>query len=449
MPARDEKGVFEMNREKKGLPKRSPEKKKERISLFGNFGTLNIGNECTLQAIILNIRRFRPNADITCICTIPDDVQARHGVPALPISLRPRRTSLPGVTRQPKSILLRILRRLFLRFPNEIRELARMRRTLKDQDMLIMTGTGMLADGHEGPLGLPYEICKWILVAKLWGVRVLFVSVGVQPLHYGLSRWFIRASLAMSDYVCFRDRQSQQYMAELGFRKKSLVFPDLAFSLPETLSPISTRHGIVKPVVGVGLFDYRGRGANSEPDRLAYQEYLKKIADFIAWLDDNGYPVRVLIGDITYDTPVREDLQGLLRDRRIGDFTPRILDEPIASVADLFRQIDSTDIVVASRFHNLIIALILAKPVIGISYDQKIDSLMADMGLPEYCLDIADFEMSGLLDRLSSIESRFQEIPPRIKKRTQDYHATLDQQYRLIFSMASKVAGPGSLGPGN
>lgn len=411
---------------------------KAKISLFGNFGTLNIGNECTLQAIILNIRKHLPGADINCICSIPDDVQVRHGLPAFPISLRPKRTSSPEAPGRSKRLFFRMARGLFLRFPGELRDLARMRQVLKGRDMLIMTGTGMLADGMEGPLGLPYEIFKWTLVAKFLRVKVLFVSVGVGPLYYRLGRRFVKKSLGRADYIGFRDRQSQDYAAGLGFHKTSVVFPDLAFSLPRTLFPVSPRATAAKPVVGVGLYDYCGRGLNSESDRNAYQGYLHKIGDFIEWLVGRGYLVRVLIGDIAYDSAVREDLRRSFEERGMEYSRPQILDEPVASVADLFRQIGSTDIVVASRFHNIITSLILVKPVIGISYHNKVDSLMASVGLPEYCLSIADFEVAGLVERLASVEDHIEEICLRISESTQKYGEALDRQYRLIFSMLQK-----------
>lgn len=406
----------------------------KKISLFGNFGTLNIGNECTLQAIAHNIQRYWPGSDVNCICSVPEDVRARHGLPAFPISERITRSLQPCPPAGPRSQTLRILRGLVLRFPGEIRDLVRIGRVLRGRDMLLMTGTGMLADAHEGPFGLPYEIFKWILVAKIMRVRVLFVSVGVQPLRYRLGRWLVTSSLALADYVGFRDRQSREYMAELGFRKASVVFPDLAFSLPERPSPIPNKPRAPRPVIGVGLFDYRGRGANSESDRLAYIAYLEKLTSFVAWLVSEGYPVRVLIGDIAYDTPVREDLQKSLRARGIGGPGHRVFDEPIVSIADLFGQIGSTDIVVASRFHNLIIALLQSKPVIGISYDRKIDALMAETGLPEFCLNIADFSESDLRTMLLEVERRYKEIPPMIRCRIRAYRAKLDEQYRLIFS---------------
>jgi len=96
--------------------------REKRISLFGNFGSLNLGNECTLQAIIHNIRTLLPNAELECICTNPEDVSARHGVAA--ISMSRRLVGSPGERsgRLQRNSLRRLARLLLARIPGEIVE---------------------------------------------------------------------------------------------------------------------------------------------------------------------------------------------------------------------------------------------------------------------------------------------------------------------------------------
>ena len=55
-----------------------------RISFYGNFGAGNLGNECTLQAVIEQTRRRRPDAQLLCFCTNPQDVRTRHNIAAFP-----------------------------------------------------------------------------------------------------------------------------------------------------------------------------------------------------------------------------------------------------------------------------------------------------------------------------------------------------------------------------
>jgi polysaccharide pyruvyl transferase WcaK-like protein len=405
-----------------------------RITLFGNFGTLNIGNECTLQAILYNIRRYLPASDVNCVCSIPADVRVRHGLPAFPMSRRSSEMATGGSRRSGAGAIGRAWRWLFRRIPEEGRELARIRRILKGRDMLIMTGTGMLADGGEGPFGLPYEIFKWSLMARLGRVRLLFVSVGVERISRRLTRWFVKSSLRRADYVGFRDRQSQAYMNDMGYRRASVVYPDLAFSLPDPPSGAASGPASDRPVVGMGLYDYCGRGEGSGQDaRRNYQAYLAKLADFVVWLVNGSYPVRILIGDVSYDTAVRADLRSLLESRGLAYDDNGIVDEPVSSVPGLLDQIRSTDIVVASRFHNVILSLLLGKPVVSIAYNVKNDAVMASVGLEEFCLRIEDFDVGPLIEKFRTLESRRSELPGLVRSRTLALRAALDEQYRRIL----------------
>ena len=54
--------------------------------------------------------------------------------------------------------------------------------------VVVMTGTGMLTDDSEGPFGLPYDLFKWSVAARACGARVLFASVGVEPIDSPVAR---------------------------------------------------------------------------------------------------------------------------------------------------------------------------------------------------------------------------------------------------------------------
>jgi len=58
------------------------------ITFFGNFGTRNLGNEWTLQAMIENARAYVPTARMKCVCTNPQETSGTHGITAFPMSYR-------------------------------------------------------------------------------------------------------------------------------------------------------------------------------------------------------------------------------------------------------------------------------------------------------------------------------------------------------------------------
>ena len=137
--------------------------KPQRIALFGNFGINNLGNECTLQAVIYNIQLRLPSASMFIVCADPIDAAERHQVPAVPIgAAHLGEQALHGP-------IARGLRFLFLRIPVEICDCFRVWKQLKGVDILLMAGTGMIADHGLSPFGFLFEIFKWSAIARIRG----------------------------------------------------------------------------------------------------------------------------------------------------------------------------------------------------------------------------------------------------------------------------------------
>jgi polysaccharide pyruvyl transferase WcaK-like protein len=131
---------------------------------------------------------------------------------------------------------------------------------------------------------------------------------------------------------------------------------------------------------------------------------------------------------------VRQEFRDLLRERLSAHYQERIIDEPIKSVEDLLSQIAASDIVVATRFHNVLLALFCNKPVISISFHHKCQSLMNAMGLPEYCLDINDLKAQSLIGKFRKLEMSCDAVKALIREKVREAREALDEQYKCIFN---------------
>ena len=399
---------------------------RQRICLFGAFGVGNLGNECTLQALLYNLRKYKPNAEISCVCSGPKEVASNYHISTFPI----RDSPLPPV----KNRALRLLRRIFVGIPVEVHRWSRAFRTLKGVDMLVMTGTGMLGDVGIPPFGLHYDILKWSIIAKLRRCKLLFVSVGVGPISRRLSKRFVMAALALADYRSYRDGFSKEYLEGLHFDTKGdRVCPDLAFSLPKTMIPSSQSHDGHATVIGVGIITYSQRRANLGNDESAYCNYIEKLSSFVTWLLEQQYTVRLLIGDAVYDHRARQDLRSVLEVAGIDYAQAKIIDEPASSVAEVLSQVASTDLVVASRFHNVLLALWLNKPVVAISFHEKVDSLMSGVGLSEFCQDIEHIDTNKLVAQFIALQQNAENLKSQIEQKAEAYQVALDEQYEQIL----------------
>jgi polysaccharide pyruvyl transferase WcaK-like protein len=244
----------------------------------------------------------------------------------------------------------------------------------------------------------------------------------------------VRAALRLANYRSYRDSFSKEYLKGIGFdADDDAVYPDLAFSLPKSMLPGDVDNGDRRASVGVGLIThYVHRSLSGDVERI-YREYTTKIAKFIRWLVEHDHTVRLLIGDLVYDSRVRNDVRTVLEQNGLTYEKSNIIDAPPGSFEELLSQLASTKVVVASRFHNLLLALVLGKPALAISFHEKDDSLMTAVGLREFCQDIANLDVSTLIEQFVRLEENSERLRQVIRLKTKGYRQELDKQYSCIF----------------
>jgi polysaccharide pyruvyl transferase WcaK-like protein len=111
----------------------------------------------------------------------------------------------------------------------------------------------------------------------------------------------------------------------------------------------------------------------------------------------------------------------------------RIIDEPANSFADVISQITATDLVIATRFHNLVLAFMCGAPVLSISFHDKCTSLMEMIGASDYCLRLGDLTAQRLIDRLCHLEANVNNVRSLVDARIREFQVALDRQYEILF----------------
>jgi polysaccharide pyruvyl transferase WcaK-like protein len=212
------------------------------------------------------------------------------------------------------------------------------------------------------------------------------------------------------------------------------VYPDLAFGIParsgEPGDPL---------VVGVGVMDFHGTNDNRGQAGQIRARYIEAVTSFVVWLADTGHQVRLFVGDTKGcdDLAVDEVLAGV-RARRPGLDHDLVTAAPVSSFSDLMDVMTPAGAIVATRYHNVICALRLAKPTISIGYAAKHDALMADMGLAGYCQDAQALDLDRLIKQFSDIESKAALLRPAIAERNDALSRAVAEQYEhlsaLLFS---------------
>jgi polysaccharide pyruvyl transferase WcaK-like protein len=266
------------------------------------------------------------------------------------------------------------------------------------------------------------------------GAQVIFLSVGAGPIVNRISKILLLGALRKADYRSYRDVAAFNYLKSIGYdTSKDLLYPDLVFSLPKTLLPAS-KISFSKPrVVGLGLINYFGHQYEPLTGEKIYQEYISKIKRFVFWLFQEGYAIRILRGDRSDKWPTQDIIDFVDKEGESG-WRDKLIAQEITNANDLFREIAQTDIVVASRFHNILSSIMLERPVISLSYHEKNDFLLKDMGLGQYCQHIEDFTNDKLIVQFNLCIHETDQIVSQIHDKLNHYDSSLDEQYERLLS---------------
>jgi polysaccharide pyruvyl transferase WcaK-like protein len=402
--------------------------KRKRIILFGNFGTLNWGNEGTLEATIQNVRECCPDRSIICICTEPDDVRERYGIGTFPL-----RAPYTRFFKNTNSLIIKALRRVFLAPPVTVLHALRGAGLMMSSTTMIVPGTGLLNDFGTGPLGVPYLIFKWCLLAKIFGVKLVFLSNGAGPLREKWSRVFIVHALKLADYRSYRSEKDRVFVKKIGVEAGGdHVLPDLAFSLKNSMFDQKMNGGSSR-TIGLGIMDYYGEHGISKGNEQVHENYLNTMCQFVEYCLQKQFKIRMLIGDSTYDTSVKQEFLKLIRERVDEQYLSNVLDGEIKTLDDLLVDLSRSEIIISPRFHNIIYGMMLGKPVLSLSYHNKFESLMESCDMTDYALNLDNLDINLLINTFESLYGNREDVAGKVIKIKKDYRDTIAHEFRELI----------------
>lgn len=387
-----------------------------RIGIIGNFGIGNFGNHETLKSMLQFLRKEYPEAILTCVCTIPEKVKADFQIQSLPFLSRIPTSPYIRKFRKPISVLYAVL-------------------TARKFDILIFPGTGILNDFHASPFGLPYMIFIWCLAAKLCGVKIAFVSIGAGPLHQQLTRWFIKHAASMAQYRSYRNQFSKNFLQGLGvITNNDPVYPDLVFRLPIPPFKIQQARDPIRLTVGVGVMDYHGWQGHLRTDDRIYEEYIGKLRDFVLWLLNQGYQIRLLMGDDADQKSIEDLRQAVLVHKPL--LPPEtLMSEPAHSYEEVLPQMAGADIIISSRFHNIVFASMLGKLTISTGYSDYHAELMKDIGLEGFCQHSEHLDVFSLTRQFQELISKRDHYEAIIRDAVESSRMKLVEQDKFLSDL--------------
>lgn len=432
------------------------------LALLTPYDGGNLGDAAIQEALITNFRKYDPDIQLCGITLHPEVTSALHDIPCYPLAVisRPHYQAKKGPAKRPnesdtssyaadtiakpsfhrrlrqsvRTLLFSMGLRPLVRLIQEALHIARSYVFLWRIDMLLIAGGGQLDEEWGGSWGHPYSLMKWALLARATGIPVVFLSVGGGRMGARLTRLFLKMALSLACYRSFRDHGSRELALALTRRADGPVVPDLAFSLPLTNDRAVVPSKGTNLQVGVGPIAYAHPGLWPTEDRARYEYYINQLALFVTSLLKRGISV-ILFSSASPDEQIFEDLRARLDPGLETEARRRLSSTNVASVHELLLLLCRVDIVVSSRLHGLILSFLAGKPAVAISYDRKVQTLMAELEQEAYCLDVRSFDKEDLLAAFQSLQVNGSLIASKLNSTCCKYNTLLQWQYRLVTQL--------------
>lgn len=377
-----------------------------RVGLFGLLGSGNLGNDGSLEAVLGYLRTEHPDIIVDAFCAGPAVVQERYGIETTRLNWyrNEYRTA---------STLRAVAMKGFGKLVDAFRTAAWVRR----HDVVIVPGMGVLeATLPLRPWGFPYALLLLTLSGRLTGTKVLLVSVGASEIRARTTRTVVGWAARLASYRSFRDEPSRDAMTAAGVNTaQDEVYPDLAFALhiPEPAA-------VLPGSVGVGVMAYSGGNDDRENADEIYRSYVDAMKRCVTHLVSEGRQVRLFVGD-EGDRSVVEEILGVTGTGSVTAATQ-------VTLTELMQEMAAMEFVVATRYHNVLCSLRLAKPTISLGYARKNDVLMESMGLGEFCQRADDIDFDRLVEQFDELVSRAGEVSENLAKRNLEQRHLLERQ---------------------
>lgn len=303
------------------------------VLISGYYGSKNGGDEAMLAAMLEVLRELDNGIHATVISLNPEYTKRRHKVDAV----------------------------AWLDVWTIIQK-------IRAADLLI-SGGGSLLQNVTSRRSLYYYL-GIIFLAEIFGRKVMLYAQGIGPIKGALAHWLMNFIINRVNLITVRDHGSLEELRRLHITKPKIFCtadPVLAIK-PVDLEigrKILERHALKKSGKFIGVSVRRWIDWQNCQNELA--QALDRLVDEI------GAEIIFLPMQFPEDIKAAKATAALMKN------PCAVLDDEFAT-AEILSLVGNMDVLISIRLHALIFAGVMGVPMLGISYDPKIDRFLDSIG---------------------------------------------------------------------
>jgi polysaccharide pyruvyl transferase CsaB len=371
-----------------------------KIVLSGYFGFNNAGDEAILYAIIKTLKQIEPELEIVVLSHNPKKTKKQY--------------SEMGISVLNRWKIFEVIR------------------ALSSCDLLLSGGGSLLQDVSSSNSPLYY--LGVIFLAKFLDKPVMIYAQGIGPLQRKRNRRITTWLLNWVNKITVRDEESKKDLEAMGVQQEIIVTADpvLGFNKTEVdeklgreiLERYELKWGEEEKLLGVYLRPW---------DK---NDYLLPLVEALNQMVEKGWQIVFVPMQFPGDIPVAREAIHLLSDHQA------VLLKEDYSAEELLSLTKNFDLIVGMRLHSLIMAAVAGVPMVGLSYDHKVDRFLRQAGQVSF-LSVNNLHAQPLVEVLTWVDGQREEIIKELDRRTQAMYQKAWQTARIAMSMLENPASGG------
>jgi polysaccharide pyruvyl transferase WcaK-like protein len=286
------------------------------------------------------------------------------------------------------------------------------------------------------PLNLYWIITWWsmlisrtvdIMVSRSFRKPVVMFPNSVGPFRTWIGRFLSRLSLNSCDYILIRDPISYRIVDDVGISTSKVLTYDTALLFNRSIKEIVSDFS--RPVVGVSPGIY---GQSLSPGEI--QKYISAHAKALdRAIEKHGFSVVFLphyISGFSYDDL---DVSKSIVEKMKNKTHTKIITTD--NVAEFNMLLNKMDLVVSSKMHPAILAVLGFIPVLCIAYDHKQTGFFQRLNMSECALNIRDVSYERLLFKIDETWSQRDTLRESLKRQIPQWQKNVRVTIQKLVSL--------------
>ena len=332
-------------------------------------------------------------------------------------------------------------------------------RAIKGSDFVISKGGHFYKSRQHNPvrgfISTYYNLYTLLLTMRL-RKRFALIAHTIGPFNNYPSKIITRYVFKRANFLSTREEASKSVLLGMGFESSEVhVLPDTAFALipapQDNIAVFLEERGLKERRYAAVTARYWGFPDFSRTKASTlYRKYLSSLADIADYLIDERYVDKILLvvhNDGQHDRfeDDRKPISEILKEIHHKD-AAIVIDEDL-SPAMQSALYGRARIMIGTRLHSVIFALVGGAPAIAISYTHKTDGIMEMLGLERYVLDINSIEVSDAKVMIRNMITEEDRVVELVTQKIQEIRFLLKMALKAMLvptqSSTSEVATKG------